>query len=352
MLYSRRDLGKLALAAVPASTALGFDRAVASASVQAPRPDSNIAGVQIGMNVPYNFGGRTMSGAETLRRTLELGISAVELRSQPVEMSMGSPGFRPGAQGASAVQLPSQTTSAAERQAAVDAVRQWRAAAPFSAAAAFRREWNNAGVLIEIVKYDGIYDMSDEEVEFAFRLANTLGARAISTEIAAGALERTRRIGQFADKHRIMVGYHGHTETSPAHWETVFGYAAHNGANLDIGHFVAGHSTSPVPFLTQHHARITHLHIKDRKSGRNGGATTPFGEGDTPIVDVLRLVRDNRWPIQATIEFEYPVPAGSDRMAEIRLPACAHDSLFGAWGLGPGDGGLGLGAWGLGRDEL
>jgi sugar phosphate isomerase/epimerase len=72
-----------------------------------------------------------------------------------------------------------------------------------------------------------------------------------------------------------------------------------------------------VPFLREHHDRITHIHVKDRRLGTNGGANTPFGEGDTPIVEVLRLIRDNKWNIQATIEFEYPVPQGSDRMTEM-----------------------------------
>ena len=44
----------------------------------------------------------------------------------------------------------------------------------------------------------------------------------------------------------------------------------------------------------------------------------PFGEGDTPIKEVLQLIRDNSWNIQATIEFEYPIPAGSDQMTEIK----------------------------------
>jgi len=84
---------------------------------------------------------------------------------------------------------------------------------------------------------------------------------------------------------------------------------------VDIGHFVAGNNTSPVPFIKQHHDRITHVHIKDRKM--NEGKNFPFGEGDTPIKEVLCLIRDNKWNIQATIEFEYPIPAGSDRMTEI-----------------------------------
>jgi len=178
---------------------------------------------------------------------------------------------------------------------------------------ALRRKFDDAGVLVEIVKVDGIFAMSDDVVDYEFALAKNLGARAISTEIA---VPETKRLGQFADKHKMMVGYHGHATTTAADFETVFGYAAHNGANLDIGHFVAGQNTSPVPFIKQHHSRITHIHVKDRKM--NNGPNVPFGQGDTPIKEVLQLIRDNKWNIQATLEFEYPVPEGSDRMTEIR----------------------------------
>jgi sugar phosphate isomerase/epimerase len=112
-----------------------------------------------------------------------------------------------------------------------------------------------------------------------------------------------------------MVGYHGHTKTGPEQWEKAFSFAKHNGANVDIGHFVSGNNTSPVPFIKQYHDRITHVHIKDRKM--HEGPNTLFGEGDTPIAEVLRLLRDNKWNFQATIEFEYKVPEGSTRMAEI-----------------------------------
>ena len=102
-------------------------------------------------------------------------------------------------------------------------------------------------------------------------------------------------------------------------FEQAFSFAKHNGANLDIGHYIAGNLGNPVEFLKKHHDRITHIHVKDRKAGANGvdGVNTPFGEGDTPVKQVLQTIRDNKWPIQATIEFEYKVPDGSDRMAEM-----------------------------------
>ena len=291
MTYTRRELAKLALTALPAANLFAFPSQVLAQRGGA-KPNSKFAGVQVGMNVPYNFGGRDMNPDELLARCLQLGVSAIELRSQPVENFLGSP-------------------AADGKKVPAEELRKWRSTVSMDRVKAFRKKYEDAGVLIEIVKYDGIYDLPDDEIDYSFTLAKTLGARAISCEID---VEKTKRLGQFADKHRILVGLHGHGLTTQAHWETAFSYAKHNWANLDLGHFLAGNNISPVPFLKQYHDRITHIHVKDRKL--NNGATTPFGEGDTPIKEALRLIRDNRWPIQATIEFEYPVPAGSDRMKE------------------------------------
>ena len=294
--YTRRDFTKLALSAL-----LSLPARLGAAG----KPNSKVAGVQLGLNVPYSFGGKTMDADEVLESCVKLGVSGVELRTQPVEAFLGLPEDLITTKKGEAKDA---TTNKAEK------IRTWRKSAPMARVNDFRAKWENAGVLIEIVKVDGIFKMSDEELDYAFTLAKALGGRAISTEISHTAAE-LKRVGQFAAKHRLMVGYHGHATTKPEHWEEAFALAKYNGANVDLGHFVAGNNTSPVPFLKKYHDRVTHVHLKDRKL--NNGPNTPFGEGDTPIAEVLRLMRDSKWNFQGTIEFEYKVPAGSDRMTEI-----------------------------------
>lgn len=285
MLYTRREFGQLAAVALPAIK--GVLR----------KPDSKVAGVQIGLNMPYNFGDPNMTGDDILRRCVELDVSAIELRAEPVESFLGAP-----------LRLLGRNADAAT----ADELNAWRRSVVIDKARAFRRQYEDAGVSIQIVKFDNIYKLPDDVLDYCFELTKALGGRALSCEIS---LEDTKRLGQFADKHRLRVGYHGHTATTPAMWETAFGYAEYNCANVDLGHFIAGNNASPVPFIERHHDRITHVHVKDRKL--NNGPNVPFGQGDTPISEVLRLIRDQRWPIQATIEFEYPVPSGSDRMKEM-----------------------------------
>jgi len=275
--------------------------------------------------------GNYLNGDEILARCTQLGVSGVELRMQPVELFLGSPTAataaaaaerqraqaaagrgrgRGRAGGGRAALTPEQQ---AAQKAAAEATRKWRQSAPMGTVKAFRKKFEDAGVAIEVVKVDGIFGFADDEVDYAFALAKQLGATALSTEISRD-IAQTTRVGRFADKHKMMIGYHGHTETGPAQWEETFAHAKHNGANLDIGHFVGGHKTSPIPFLKQHHDRITHIHVKDKTLE---DANVPFGTGNTPIKEALQLIRDNKWKMQATIEFEYPIPQGSDRMTEL-----------------------------------
>ena len=299
---TRRELGKLMLT-VPAAGWLSRD---VLAAMQAAKPNSKWAGVQVGLNVPYNYGTRTMPVDEVIDRTVKLGVSAVELRSQPIELFMGAP-----------MDVLEPGRDREKQKLAAEQLRAWRVKTKAKGAAAVRKKFEDAGVKIGVVKFDGIYNFSEPELDYAFGLAKAAGARAISCELEH---EGTQRLGRFADKHKFPIAYHGHTKTPAAMFEEAFAQAKYNWANIDIGHWVAGGLGNPVDIIKKHHARISHIHVKDRKGPSNGadGANVPFGEGDTPIKDVLRLIRDNKWPIQATIEFEYPVPAGSDRMTELR----------------------------------
>ena len=351
MRYSRRDFGKIALAGLPARFL--FEPGAALGLVQG-KPNSKWAGVQVGMNVPYNFKtGNYMTADDIIARCQQLGVSAMELRAQPVELFLGSPaavaaaaagagrrggggrgggrqgdtaapaaGGREGAGtaeagggergrrgGGRAALTPEQQ---AAQKAAAEETRKWRSGVSLDKVREFRRKFDDAGIGLQIIKWDGIFGMSDEEVDYCFQVSRALGASALSTEIS---IEETRRVGQFADKHKMQIGYHGHATSSAAEFETVLSYAKYNAVNLDLGHFTAGQNESPVPFLKKHHDRITHVHVKDRK--RNNGPNVPLGQGDTPIKEVLQLMRDNKWRFQATLEFEYPVPEGSDLNTEL-----------------------------------
>ncbi|MCW5964589.1 MAG: sugar phosphate isomerase/epimerase [Bryobacterales bacterium] len=306
MHYTRRTFGKLALAAAPL-------RLLA-------KPNSKFGGVHIGINAPFSFRGMPGGADEVLSYLVELGLSTVELRSQPIEAACGAPAqMRAFGAGGPRRGTPPTPEERERAQAAANDLEKWRLAAGIEQFQNFRKKWNDTGVDIEIVKFDGVDRMKDEVVHYAFGLAKAVGARAISCEIP---VSKTKWLGELAAEHKLMVGYHGHGDVenpeafaTPASWERSMSYSAFNGINLDIGHFTAANNVSPIPFIKKYADRITHIHLKDRKF--NQGATVPWGQGDTPIREVLQLMKREKYPFQATIEFEHPVPEGSTVMKEI-----------------------------------
>src|SRR3984957_19265293 len=341
MSLTRRDLGRIALAALPAAKL-------------AAKPDSLFGGVQVGANVPYSFHNMSGTADKILEYMTQLNLSAAELRLQPVEAYLGAPGVYAssfdapgGGRGGEAAPSDSRgpgrgdaTGSApgpagtrgskgggrapltpeqqAARAEAAKKLSDWRLSLSMDKIKDFRKKYETAGVLIQILKIDNFNSFSDGVTDYFFEVAKNLGAHAISTE---GRLNHLGGLGKFADKHKMMVGYHGHTAGpggeafgAPENWEKAMAVAKYNGINLDLGHFLVGNKTSPIPFMTKYHDRITHIHVKDRKLD---GATVPFGQGDVPIIESLQLMKKNHWKFQATIEFEYPVPQGSDLLTEM-----------------------------------
>jgi len=326
--YTRRDLGKLSLGALSAATLLA-------------KPNSRFGGVHIGINAPFLR--EANSAEEVLDALLKLGLSTVELRSQPIEASLGAPenprSLRQRLRAEARNRVSREGDAAAgggqprrsgrrreitpEEQAALDAateeLRKWRISASMDGFKAFRKKYEDAGVGIDIVKFDSVDSMVDDELDYMFESAKALGARFITCE---PPLSTTKRIGAFAEKHKIIVGYHGHAAVdnpeafaTPESFEKAMSYSKYNGANVDIGHFIAGNGFSPAEFIKKHHDRITNLHIKDRR--KDQGANAPWGEGDTPIKEILQLMKREKYDFMATIEMQHRVPEGSDAMTEL-----------------------------------
>jgi sugar phosphate isomerase/epimerase len=328
MITTRREFNRLALTGLPA---------IGLAASSFAKPNSKFGGVQIGIIAPYSFRGLPASADDLLKYLAQLSINVVEMQSEPVEAYAGAPVQRrgPGAPppGAGQGRPPGAGVSPPEgggrpsmspeqqaaRQARAEELRKWRLSAPMEKYKALAKQYKDAGVTIHIVKFGLNTNMPDEEIDYCFNVAKALGCKAITCE---PPLSQTKRLGEFAAKHKIMLGYHGHSNMTsdeafakPSSWETAMAHSPWNGCNIDIGHFTAGNNVSPAEFIKKHHSRITNLHLKDRKI--NQGPNMPWGQGDTQIKEILQLMKKEKYTFPACIELEYPAPEGSDVMKEL-----------------------------------
>ena len=154
------------------------------------------------------------------------------------------------------------------------------------------------------------------ELERGFAFAKVLGVKCLT---ASSTLSTAKRLAPFADKHKVLVGMHGHSNikdpnefAKPESFAAALALSQYFRVNLDIGHFFAA-GYNPAEYLEQHHDRIVTLHIKDRK--KDQGENMPFGQGETPIKEVLQLLKTKKYKIPANIEYEYK---GTDAVAEVK----------------------------------
>ncbi|HUR11110.1 MAG TPA: sugar phosphate isomerase/epimerase [Flavitalea sp.] len=314
-LYSRRKfVGATSLAMLAAaSDSFGFPAIIKNFS----KPDSKINGVQIGV-ITYSF--RTLPGnaEQILKYCVDSGISAIELMGPTAEEFAGAPHtsteVRQGPGGPPRGTVTDEQRT--EQQNRMKAIADWRASVSMDKFEQLRKMYKDKGVKIYAFKPSALGDRNtDAEVEYALRAAKALGATHVTVELPGNAVQ-SKRLGDLASKHKVGIGYHGHLQQTISAWDEALAQSKYNGLNCDIGHYVAA-GFNPIPLLQSKHDRIYSMHLKDRKSKENGQANMPWGEGDTPIVPVLQLMRKSNYKFPATIELEYPVPEGSDPVKEV-----------------------------------
>lgn len=310
-MQTRRDFGRALLAGVPASVAL-------AASI-----DSKVKGVRLGV-CTYSFRDLPRTpGSDNVDAVIEavkkVGAGEIELFAPNVEPASATmmgrrPGVPQGGPGRPGGGPPSPEARAAmrsrmnspEAKKAREDLREWRLSTPAEHFAAIGKKFADAG--IDVYAYTMNYrgDFTDEEIAKTFEQAKALGAYTIASSTQVSMLPR---LAGPAEKYKMKVALHGHASvndpnefSTPETFQKALDTSKYFMVNLDIGHFTAANFDA-VAYIQEHHDRITHLHMKDRK--KDNGPNMPFGEGDTPIKQVLQLLRDKKYPIPALVEYEY-----------------------------------------------
>ena len=278
--------GRLLGGAVPAQT-----------GAASTKPNSVFSGVRIGC-ITYSYRGAINSAEDTLKALIQDGLSEVELMGGPIQLYAGLSGGGRGRRTGN----PEQPAKPTDAQREAQLAKCWE----------LRKMYNAAGVNIHIHKIG--FGPSDEEIDFNFQVAKALGCAGITTERSEAM---AKKLAPFADKHKIWVAFHNHTNNYPVmdKRDPILEHGQYIGFNFDVGHYFAGtKGLSPIPVLEKYHDRIVSLHVKDRTAD---GGNLPWGQGKTPLKEILQLMRKEKWTFPADIELEYRIPEDSNSVAEV-----------------------------------
>ena len=259
----------------------------------------DINGVDISV-ITYSFNPGIEDMNVIIQNCLDSGSDNIELMGNHIERSMG---------------MPRSNRSHSN----------WRSNISMKEFKKVKNQFEDKGINIFAYKpYCMSPNNTDDEIEYAMKATKALGAEFVTAELTTE--ENTSRISRFAEKHNVKVGYHAHLQASDTAWEFALKNSKNNYINLDIGHYIAARKENTkenlLNFIMDNHSRICSMHLKDRQAIKplNVGATDNqvWGKGDTPITEVLQLMRDKSYNFTASIELEYRIPEGSNRVKEVK----------------------------------
>lgn len=300
-MYSRRDFVKNTIAGLSLA-------ALRVPKLWAMSPDAVYKGVQLGA-ITGSLGQMTAAPGQDvvdtiIQQCIAAKVGTVELVNTPLEPRVTGGGI--------GGQAPATVTPAYQKSR--DELRDWRINGPLDRFREIRKKFDAAGLnLYSFVMTIGD-DFTEPEIDAVFKQMQALGVDRFctnQTRVSAGP-----RMVPFAEKYKIKPAWHTHAlvndsneVASPESLSKVLALSKYFMVNLDIGHFADG-GNDPMKYFTEHHDRITHLHVKDVKAIGGGGAAE-LGEGVLGIPDMLRTVRDKHYPIAFILERNYTTPGFS-----------------------------------------
>jgi sugar phosphate isomerase/epimerase len=266
--------------------------------------DSTVAGVPVGVQT-FSFRAldRRTDGDGDLADVMvnavaEAGLAECELFAPHAEPRFGPPAPLGGV-------APAALQPALARGR--EALRRWRLETSLEHFTGIKRKFERAGIRVYAYNLSINDTFTDAEIDRAFEMAQALGAEVLSS---SSTLAVTRRVAPFAEQHRVTFAVHNgvraddaNAAATPLSLEQLVAMSPRVRLNFDIGHYTAI-NLDPAAFVRAHADVITHLHVKDRR--RNNGEHVAWATGDTPIGEVLGVLKGRRAPVRAMIEYEYP----------------------------------------------
>lgn len=281
--------------------------------------NKNFGGIKLGV-ITYSFRSMPHDIDQLLKFCIECNVSGIEMMGDPAEVYAGKPKspFQMGPPPKGGF----TDEQKAERAAYTKKVAEWRGTAPMDKFKEIRKKFKRAGISIYAFKPNAFgSNNSDAEVAYGLKAAKALGAKSVTLELPTDPAQ-TKRLGDLGAKHGIYIGYHAHLQATDTLWDTALSQSPYNSLNLDCGHYMAvgGKNTkaSLLALIEAKHDRITSMHIKDRTTAENGAKNLEWGKGDTPIKEILLLMKSKKYKFPATVELEYDIPQGSDAVKEVK----------------------------------
>ncbi len=283
-MFTRRTLGRMALGIIPSY--------MATAKIE-----SKLHGVQFGLQ-SYSFNTLPRAGLldTVIRCMVETGLGECDIFEPLIQPEELSEKIRTGGRGADA-------------QAARAELTKWKASVSLDYFKGIRAKFAKAG--IDLWGYSGASGSTDEQLARNLEIGKALGVKLVTLSVG---MEAAKRLVPIAEKAKMTIGLQGNpsmritnpdTIAKPEQFAAATALSKNFKISFDIGDATGGGYGNVLDFVKDRHDKIALLYVKDRK---RDNTSVPWGEGDTPVKDVLQLVRDKKWPIRCYVDNDYKSP--------------------------------------------